>query len=234
MVWAGWMARGVALALLGCACEPEEPDTCFFGAKDAAPEIALVYRDLDGAVRDLEDGGEVPLIVPPQGGRVVFVGVRARHVDLCALNLFVAVHDPCSASDESPGAVVGREGRRVILEPGPDGFAWPKDPSFNDNYAHVPMCPNFRSSRDIDDEPYLVRVRLSESAGTRSAVGEARVVPVCAPDDDTCRCTCDRDHVLGGECTDAIRSDEGDPEPGGCFPGSEVDAGAAQSDGGGV
>src|SRR5262245_42866748 len=88
-------------ALLLAACpngntEADAEPPCaigFVGDQDAAPEITLVVREGgmidpltgagEGTMRPLLDGDPVPIVKPPQGGKVIFPGIRARNVDVC-------------------------------------------------------------------------------------------------------------------------------------------------------
>lgn len=229
--------RCVLAAVLVCvpgvaSCEPETPSepSCFFGERGAPLEAELVYRSRTGESVLLEDGGAVPLTVPPQGGHVMFIGVRARNLDMCRATLSAAFHDGCTASEGNHGRIVGREGRHVTFEARSDGYAWPKDPQFIDNFANIPACPNFASTRDVDDERYLVRVRLTDEVDERFVLVEAHIVPECEAGDDACRCTCDRAYVLGSACGEDIVNDDEDPAAGGCFPAAVAEQTAAPPD----
>ena len=227
----------VLLPLLGAVCEPPQPDAgpteCYFGERGAAPEMELAYRTVDGDAAVLRDGDEVPLILPPQGGKVLLVGFRARNVDLCDLALRASVHDTCTATDGNDGRVVGLEGRPVTLSPGDDGWAYPERPDTLNNWANIPACPNNAFTRDIDGQPYLLRVRMIERSTGRATTLDSTIVPACAEPEAfaECDCTCDGDYFLGAECGAAGPGSDGDvsdPPPGEC-PGVAGDAGAADA-----
>ena len=57
-------------------------------------EFVGVDNDYDAV--PLADGGPLAILQPPQGGRVVFVGVRATNVDGCGLQLTGALRDETS------------------------------------------------------------------------------------------------------------------------------------------
>jgi hypothetical protein len=242
---------GPLFFVVGAACEPPVVDAgpeagCagFFGDEDAEPVVELYQRTLDGGIVPIAEGGEVPLILPPQGGKVILVGVRAKNVDLCALSITAAVHDECTAVDGGFGRIVGREGRPLHLEAADDGWAYPIAPDTLTNWANVPMCPNTAFPRDMDGEPYLLRIRIVDGSVTprRTALAEAHITPVCAEPRNLaeCQCQCDKDYVLGQQCgddADGGRGDDGDvddPPPGTC-PRPPDDAGspADAGDGGG-
>lgn len=177
--------------------EGEEPD-CIIGDPDAEADIALVLRTIDGDVVDLVDGGEVPLILPPQGGKVTLIGVRARNITCRAL-MNAGLFDDCA------NTFIGRDARPIELEASAadDGFGMPVFPETLQNYANIPVCPTFASQRDGDGQPYRLELRLTESrrAGEeapRTHVLSATVTPVCAEADieSDCRCECDAGFVL--------------------------------------
>ena len=221
--------------LLGAVCDPPQPDAgprveCFVGERGAAPEMELAYRTVDGDVAVLADGGEVPLILPPQGGKVILVGFRARNVDLCDLAVRASVHDTCTATDGNDGRVVGLEGRPVTLIEGDDGWGVPEDPHTLNNWANIPLCPNNAFTRDIDGQPYLLRVRMIERSSGRATTSSATITPVCAEPEALaeCDCTCDADYFLGAACGDAgpgSDDDVNDPPPGACPVAGGGDAG---------
>src|SRR5687768_4064252 len=107
------------LVLAGADCEvvpeadagPAEPQPpCIIGDESAEAEIVMVYRTVDGEVADVVDNGEVPLILPPQGGKVTLIGVRAKNVT-CSLQVFASVSNSFCG-----GNIFGLEGRVVDLE----------------------------------------------------------------------------------------------------------------------
>ncbi len=236
---------GVA-ALVGVAgaasCEPVKTDgpdagfedafvPCedFFGDEAQEAQVQLVYRTVDGGVAVMDENTEIPLLLPPQGGKVLLIGVRARNLDLCALGISTAIHDECTALDGGFGRIVGREGRPLRLVPSDDGWAYPDRPDTLTNFSNVPACPNSAFSRDIDGEPYLVRARLLDrsSLPQRDYIAEAHIIPVCAEPEHLgeCTCQCDADFILGQECAElpdggaGDDGDIGDPAPGACLVG---------------
>ena len=194
-----------------------DPVGCFIGDPNADAEIELVARAVDGGgLVDLHDGDDVPLIMPPQGGKVILVGVRAKNVS-CTLQLNVGLFDLCQVDDDAPqGRVIGREGRPVVLREDADGFGVPDDADAMQNYANVPVCPSFASTRDGDGQPYGLEVRVSElqrdgETAPRTHVVTLAVTPVCAAGDDDCRCECDADFVMSqtrGEQCPTINDDD--------------------------
>ena len=201
-------ASFIAISMVAAACSGSDEDEsgidpaeCFVGDPALAPEVELIQRSVDGQMAPLTDGGDVDLILPPQGGKVFLVGVRARNVDICNVRLSSAIRDHCT------GRVVGRDGRPIFLVKGADGWAVPRQPHELSDYANVPACPSFGTERDVNDEPYDLELSFTDGRG-RETVITSTVVPVCAEPGvaGQCECECDKDFRLGAAC-------EPDPEP---------------------
>lgn len=200
----------LVLAMGSLCCPPPLPDAgpadggtpeeCFIGDKDGEAEIHIIVRTAEGTdFVDVADGDQVPLILPPQGGKVTLIGVRARNVS-CNMQMNAGLFDDCQA----PPRVIGREGRPIELEEGPDGFGVPVQKDQLQNYANIPVCPAFSSTRDGDGEPYRLEMRVTEvkRAGEeepRTHVFTATVTPFCAQAEieDECQCECDVDLITG-------------------------------------
>ncbi|MFL5305866.1 MAG: hypothetical protein ACJ8F1_11665, partial [Polyangia bacterium] len=73
------------VALAGCGggqtVAPPPPASCFAGDPMSAPAVTLVYQTAGSGLAPVADGSTVPLVVPPQGGEVLVVGVRALNID---------------------------------------------------------------------------------------------------------------------------------------------------------
>lgn len=198
--------------------EPEPVPPCIIGDENAAAEIVLVYRTVDGEVADVVDNGEVPLILPPQGGKVTLVGVRAKNVT-CRLLLNANLSNSLCG-----GNIIGLEGRPVDLEVRDDGFGYPAAPDTLQNYVNIPVCPTFTSTRDGDGHPYVLQLRATEvrrldEETARTHVLNATVTPVCAEPEifDDCSCECDADLVLGVDRAEQCPGiHDNDIEPGTC------------------
>ncbi len=197
------------LALAACGGGgggPDAPVRCsgFFGVADAGVELQVVYLDADDHLQVAADGARVPLRLPPQGGRVIFAGVRARNLDTCAIDVVAAIRDlPTVGPDGGLGAVVGLEGRPINLMV-PDGGVWaePTDPTQISSYANIAVCPNQRSTRNLYDVPYELSVSLTDHAG-RQAATTITVTPYCGEPTNVadCLCKCREGYMLGDLCT---------------------------------
>ncbi len=237
--WTSWAAAlllaAAAIAVAGCeACivptdsggegEGEAPQLeCFYGDKDADPEGELVYRTVDQQLATLVDGQEVPMILPPQGGKVILIGARVKNMDLCSLQANGGMFDGC----QTPPRIIGREGRGLQMKINEDlGMAEPDRPETLNNYVNIPLCPNFTAVRDADGEPFNLEIRFSDRA-QRSLILKATVTPVCAEPEQLARCTCECDVDFSFErvCEDIVADPAG--EPGVCPAGEGEGEGEA-------
>jgi hypothetical protein len=183
------------LALAACGDDGgPEPASCPVG--DPALPIELAIMVSDGVtLRDLVDGDAVPLRRPIQGGQAIMIGVRARNVDGCRVDLTTTIRDP--DDDRSLGLDI----RPVRLDPGADGWARPSMP-YVQSVGSTPACPNLTGDVDVHGNPWKVELRLDEQGSGRSATVFATVRPTCdelSPQAD-CECECDADYELGAPC----------------------------------
>lgn len=187
--------RALALVWVGlvAGCPPQ--DDQFVGNPDLPVEAELVHRTVDGRVAPCQEGGDVPIMTPPQGGKVVFVGVRARNLDVRGVKLTASLRDECT------NRILALEQRPVNLVETEDGWAEPERPAEISNYSNLAVCPTEAASRDVDGTLYLLKVSIEDRDG-RTAEETLRVRPVCAEPglEEQCACQCDADYVLGGEC----------------------------------
>lgn len=188
------LKAAAAAAVLVAACSDDAPESCPIGDRSRAIEIrAQHWRPGSPDLDDLANGGGVALVRPIQGGKVIYVGVRARNVDACNLMLTAALRDPASQQ------VIALEQRPVRLSDYGDG--WGRASSAFDHLANVPACPNAAAERDVDGSTWTLELRLEEPGG-RMAEMSLEVTLGCGvfAELDECRCECDSDYVLGGPC----------------------------------
>jgi hypothetical protein len=186
-----------ALGALAACSDPQNPKCSgFVGDAQKPVELDLLLLGADAQVETAVDGGRAPLVLPSQGGRVVFVGLRARNLDTCAVQIIGSLRDPPS------GRVVGLEGRPVNLTASGDGWALPTEPTQPSSFANVAVCPNHASSRDLMDQPYELTLSLTDHEG-RTAEKTLTVTPFCAEPSNQagCRCICREGYVLGDTCS---------------------------------
>jgi hypothetical protein len=199
------------LALAGCPGGEDgtggaagAPDSCtleYIGDKDAPIEMEIVTLDPQYEAQPFTSGGDVSILFPPQGGRVVFAGVRAKNLDPCAVRLSGAVRDPASGQ-------VRLDTRTVNLDPTDDGWG-ASDPGDISTFSNVPVCPNNWASTDVFDQPFTLVVSVRDRAG-KERMTELDVVPRCdetstidGQDQDLqkeCLCICKQGYITGEMC----------------------------------
>jgi hypothetical protein len=204
------------VAVAACGGHPSDPDA----RPDAIPcttvgdlsqpvEMQVVHRTSSGVAAPLEDGATIALVNPPQGGKILLIGVRVKNVDLCNATVQVAMKDLVT------GRVAGIERRPVAWRIAADGFAEPAQPNEISDYANVPVCPNANIAQDIDGNPWELEVRFydKDSNPTEQTL---TITPTCAEDFDPtlCMCECAMDFGTACECEVPI----GDGGVVGCAP----------------
>jgi hypothetical protein len=164
----------------------------------AAPAtIDLVTRLADGTFVPLTEDAPLPIVVPPQSGQFVLPGVRAHNMQTCGVQLTMGLRDECT------GTFIGSEGRPVnlVVLDGADAAdgAGPADPTQISNFANVAVCPNNSSSRNVQDERYMLEAVAIDRDG-RTATAKVHVIPYCADPSAlaVCQCTCTRGYT--GPC----------------------------------
>lgn len=188
------------LAVPACGDDGETPlppePACklgFLGEEGADLRIEVIALGADGASRPVGDGDRLDVIMPPQGGRVVFLGVRATNLSACGVQLSGSLRDLVS------GRVMS-ESRTINLSPTGDGWGASVDTDIS-TFANVGVCPNNWSGRDLYDEDYEIVVQVRDRDG-RTARETKQVRPTCGePELEVeCRCICKHGYVLGEAC----------------------------------
>lgn len=196
----GPLAGAAVLAALWLACSspPPEPGPTACGVEylgERAKDIELEVTALGAAppAHAVADGQKVPLIFPPQGGRVIFVGVRARNLDPCGVTLLGAIRDPATRQ-------VRIDKRTVNLASAGAGWGACNDTDIS-TFANVPVCPNSWATTDAFGRPFQLEVTLTDRDG-RSATKTLTVTPECGEpaSEAECRCICQGGYVLGQAC----------------------------------
>lgn len=156
--------------------------------------LSLVTRGPELVSKDLADGGMAPMILPPQGGRVVLVGVRATNIDPCGVELAGSIRDTATKQ-------VRVDQRTTNLAPSADGTLAESVPEDISTYANIPTCPNQWASTDIQGNAFEVTVSVTDRQG-RSASQTLNAVPFCAePENEAeCLCKCQQGYMLGQAC----------------------------------
>jgi hypothetical protein len=212
-----WLVTFAAAALLGCPDDnltatgdgggPVVPTECAAGILgDDTQDMQLEIRALkaDGTDVALNDGDDLAILFPPQGGRVAFVGVRALNLDGCGVQVTGAIRDLTSKQ-------VRVDGRTVNLTKEADGWGTSGDGTSADltstagvsSYSNVPLCPNQWADVDIFDQPFEIEVQVKDRK-QKMATKTIKVTPRCAQPGSlevTCKCLCKHGYVLGEACS---------------------------------
>jgi hypothetical protein len=195
-------ARFRALALLLLAACPAGADapadrpgppctTGFIGDEGAATVVELTVQAMDGDARLVTDGDGVPLLLPPQGGRIIAAGVRARNLDGCAVLIQGYLRDPATQQ-------VRLDARPVNLRVAADGWG-ESDAHDLASFANVPVCPNGWSPTAIDGNGYDLTITATDRRGNTASVTR-HVVPACPAAAAECICQCKGGYKLGDGC----------------------------------
>src|SRR4051812_34369737 len=82
---------GLGAVFSGCPSEstgpPDSGSLCglaYLGDKTKPIELEIIARGPDGVAVPVKDGDSVAMILPLQGGRVIFAGVQATNLNPCA------------------------------------------------------------------------------------------------------------------------------------------------------
>ena len=177
---------------------------CSHFVGDAAAPVALVLTAIgaDTLEHPLKDGDKLPLLLPPQGGRVAFVGVRALNLDGCAVTLSGVLRDEQSGQERA-------EERPVNLVRGSDGWAATGVETSDGltvgtitNFSNITLCPNQWSTTDLYGHEYVLTVTVTD-ATKRTGKSTIHVSPWCAEPEPRlaqCLCICRQGYALGQSC----------------------------------
>ena len=191
-----------AAPLVACAPAPAA-DPCPGGllGEGGAPDFDMLVVAPDYSVHALADGDAVSMMLPPQGGRVVFVGVRATNVCPEALQLTGALRDPSTQQ-------VRVDSRTTNLQPQPDGWgvSAPVGTIISTqiaDFSNVPVCPNQWASTDVFGHVFGLEVTIQDKTG-RSLTKKIQVTPTCGEPANAaqCMCICMGGYMLGEACGD--------------------------------
>lgn len=149
------------------------------------------FRVVDTPLVPIADGDAVLLQLPPQGGRVLFIGAKIRGARANTVRIRVRLGAP-------DGTEIKEDTRTVVTGP-PDADGWAD--TLTASYlqqANLEVCPN-ELSFPIDGGTFPLEVEVTEVYvdAPRTTLVERTVKPGCAAGDDVCKCLCDADFVLG-------------------------------------
>ena len=177
-------------------------DSCqleYVGDKDAPIELEVMTLDPDYVAQPFASGGDASILFPPQGGRVIFVGVRAKNLDPCAVRLAGALRDPATMQ-------VRIDTRTVNLDPTEDGWGT-SDAGDISTFSNIPVCPNNWASTDVFDQTFTLVLSVRDRNG-KEAKTELDLVPRCDEVSTVdgqnlqkeCLCICKQGYVTGEMC----------------------------------
>jgi hypothetical protein len=179
----------------------------FLGDPSQEPRVELTVLGLDGKLFSPTDGDTVPLITPPQGGRIVFAGVRATNMSPCSVQLTGSLREVGGVEPEA----VRIEARTINLDVGDDGWGSSKESDIS-TMANIPVCPNQWSEFDVFGHLFKLSVTLEDKEGN-TATTSVQVTPACLLEENLqvdgqtpeelladCNCTCKKGYMLGEVC----------------------------------
>jgi hypothetical protein len=167
----------VAILALGACGSGGSGDPC----TDLSSEDAVMMVDeADSTLRDVENGGTVPLIRPLQGGQIVLAGARVHSSMSCSY------HAVGTMQEDATDSVLGLDMRELALNPRTDGWVVPDIGFFP--LLNVPVCPSGNATSRIDGTQQTLIVDLQNDTGDLVLRLVASVIPTCS--DDGCTMDC--------------------------------------------
>jgi len=201
------LALALALTLTGCSSPKGSPqgdggpNTCPVGflGDGGTPDFTVTVLRADDSVVPIAQGDTVPMLFPPQGGRVIFVGVDATNVDGCGLQLTGAVRDLKTQEVRVDSRTIN-----LIAIGGGHGVSGKTGESVAAaiaNFSNVAVCPNEWSSTNLYGTLYGLEVTVRDKEG-RQLTKKLNVTPECGEPARLaeCECICQAGYVLGQEC----------------------------------
>ena len=195
------------LALTGCPDDPSPPSDAgtdapadapgctlpFIGDKSQDIVMEVIVLGASNTSTKVSEGDMVPMIFPPQGGEVIFAGVRAKNIDPCGAKISGALRDLGSN-------LVQVDARTVNLEDSGDGWGQSTDSDIA-SFSNISVCPNNWSKSDIYGHVHQLEVTVTDR-DKRSATSKIKVTPFCAEEAymPFCTCTCKEGYILGETC----------------------------------
>ncbi len=176
----------------------------FFGDPNGTPTFTLTALAPDGTYGleganlksvPLTEKGSLSVLLPPQGGRVVFIGVKGvNNMNPCGIKITGGVRDTKSQ-------LVQIDSRQFNLLPGPDGLGMSDDKDIF-TFSNVTLCPNNWSERDLFDEEYGLTLILEDRAGRKvTRFLDVRLECNEPTQAAECRCICRKGYRLGDSCS---------------------------------
>lgn len=168
-------------------------ELAFLGDKSQPPQIELIYSAADGTSAKVIDGAAVPMLLPLQGGRVIYAGARVTNIDPCNAMLTGSIRDQGNNQ-------LRLDARSINFTPASDGWGETAAGALS-SFANIPTCPNEWSTTSLFEGTYTLEVKVRDRDG-RTVTGTANIKPSCGDPatDSECRCICKKGYVLGEAC----------------------------------
>ena len=166
------------------------------GSEDLAVVYLAEWPGPDMVLVPIMSGGSVQLVVPPQGGHVLFIGARLANVH----GMFVKLHARLLNPDD--GSVATEEMRTVALVPvAGSSTMFETDNSSLTQVSNITTCPDY-APRSIVGQPYALEMTVTEVMvpSPRQVVFTTLVIPSCpttGPDAAFCACECSGGFAMG-------------------------------------
>ncbi len=185
----GEPVAGCTLTPLGDPHQPIAMKLMAAAVNDMAP---FMYA---GTPQPLANGGTVPIIAPPQGGFVVYIGARATNIDPCGVQVSGVITDTASN-------LVRVDERTANLTPYGDGWGGPMDHDpLAPALANVAVCPNEWASSDAYGVPFKLTISLTERSGRKASRSIQATLSCAEPQNKaSCSCQCKKGYMLGETC----------------------------------
>jgi hypothetical protein len=140
------------------------------------------------------------MLLPPQGGRVLFIGVRATNVDGCGLQLTGALRDLASGKAST-------DSRTINLISTGDGWGVSAISGglavsgVIASFSNINTCPNDWSMTDLYGNIYGLEVTIVDRHH-KQLMKRIQVTPECGQPENLgeCLCLCKAGHMLGMPC----------------------------------
>ncbi len=176
----------VIMTACGGAVRCEMP----FAGDPNLPVEAELAIDKAGQLIIVSDGDAVDLLRPPQGGFVMYAGLRLKNIVPCGVRLRGVVRD---LKTDAPLSEFDARSADLVLA---DGGWWVPPGDFS-SIPNVALCPDNTGGSVLNRA-----VRLEVTAtDQRMRVGSAskEITPTCPPGIclPMCECTCGPDYTLG-------------------------------------
>lgn len=172
-------------------------EAAYLGDPSLPIEMEPVFMAPDESVQPLADGATVPLVFPPQGGRVIFIGVRATNLSPCGAKLTGAARDLTTGQ-------IRFDARPLNLAVGPDGKGGSIAGDLS-SFSNVPICPNQWASTNAFDETFGIEIQLQDRDGKKAEITLQAKLSCAEPaNEEGCKCICKEGYTTDQICNEPV------------------------------